>query len=67
MENENHRIKDPFLEASIQGYFDTLFYGFKIAKKRYKRKIKDLVRSESVIILKNRRKRGSNGFESSEK
>ena len=63
--DENHKIKDPFLEASIQGYLDTMFYGFKVAKKRYKRKIKDLARSGSVIVLKNRRKRGSNGFGSS--
>lgn len=62
MENENNKIKDPFLEASIQGYLDTMFYGFKVAKKRYKRRIKDLCRSGSVIVLKNRRKRGSNGF-----
>jgi hypothetical protein len=65
--DESHKIKDPLLEASIQGYLDTMFYGFKVAKKRYKRKIKDLIRSGSVIVLKNRRKRGSNGFGSSGK
>lgn len=65
--DESHKIKDPFLEASIQGYFDTMFYGFKVAKKRYKRRIKDIIKSESVTLLKNRRKRGSNGFVSSGK
>ena len=64
---ENHKIKDPLLEAIFQGYLDTMFYGCKVAKKRYKRRIKDLARSGSVIVLKNRRKRGSNGFGSSGK
>lgn len=67
MENENHRIKDPLLDAVLQGYADTMFYGPKVAKKRYKSRIKDLVKSGSVIVLKNRRKRGSNGFGSSGK
>ena len=67
MENENHSIKDPRVDAVLQGYADTMVYGSKVAKKRYKSRIKDLVKSGSVIVLKNRRKRGSNGFVSYEK